>query len=169
MKSSRNSAARNSPPLHFKLETAHRPDALALHRFESVSLRNKLEYLHPRCRVAFALACAKRTAGSAQLLNDEQSGQALELADAFARGREIDTEAATRLLATLEASALDNDAQSSAIYALASVCRLDVDSPAWAAECAYNARDAQAQAGLSFSEYTSEVLISKMTQPHGSS
>ncbi len=142
----------------------HISNTLALHRFELASVRARLEHLPPRCRVAFALACAIRTARSAAPL-DMQAKAALRLAEDFAHGREIDLDAAAQLLAALEAAAVDVDAQSSAIYALSSLCKLDVDSPAWAAECAYNASDAEAQAGLSFSTYTSEVEAQLLADP----
>ncbi len=111
------------------------------------------------------MACATRSASTAPPFSDELTGEALELAETFALGRTIDIAAATQLLASLEASAADHDAQSAAIYALSAVCKLDVDSPAWAAECAYNARDAEAQASLSFSEYTREVEALLLQDP----
>jgi hypothetical protein len=111
------------------------------------------------------LACATRTANTAPPFSDELTGEALELAETFALGRTFDIAAATQLLASLEESAADHDAQSAAIYALSAACKQDVDSPAWAAECAYNVRDAEAQASLSFSEYTSEVEAQLLQDP----
>ena len=134
-------------------------------RFESNHLREHLEKLSPQARVAFALACSLRTAAG-QPQAEPMVVAARELAEEYALNGSLEPAVAHKLLAQLwESPELDRDDAASAYYALESALKDNVESVIWAAQRAYDARDTEAQATLTFSIFTKEIEETLILHP----
>ena len=132
---------------------------MSLLRFDPDNLQSSLAALDTRCRVAFALSCSLRSSLSATP-SQSLAELARRLAQKYANGEKVDLHVAESLLAELGQSAeLDRDDVACSYYALHAAAREDIDSVIWAAQRAYDSKNALAQEALGITNYTGETEV----------